>query len=61
MTWKKQSKIPIIDKCTWFNKRNINLRKEFTYTSHKRLKKKKFVYIKNNLIDFDSDMYLFDS
>ena len=57
MIWKKKLKILIINKYVWYNKRNINMKKEFTESNYKRLQKA-LVYIKNNLIYSDGGMYL---
>ena len=55
--WKKKSKILIINKYVWCNKRNINIRKTITETNYKRLQKAS-VYIENNLIDSGGGMHL---
>ena len=57
MIWKKKLKILIINKYVWHNKRNINMKKEFTESNYKRLQKA-LVYVKNNLIYSDGGMYL---
>ena len=53
----KKSKIPMINKYVWYNKRNINIIKNFLETNYKRLQEA-LVFIKKNLIDAEGGMYL---
>ena len=53
----KKSKIPMINKYVWCNKRNINIIKNFLETNYKR-SQEALVFIKKNLIDAEGGMYL---
>ena len=53
----KKSKILMINKYVWCNKRNINIIKNFLETNYKRLQEA-LVFIKKNLIDAEGGMYL---
>ena len=53
----KKSKILMINKYVWCNKRNINIIKNFLETNYKRMQEA-LVYIKNILIDTEGGMYL---
>ena len=57
MIWKKKLKILIIKRYVWYNKRNINTRKEFSEINYIRLQGD-MVHIKSNLIDTDGGIYL---
>ena len=57
MIYKERSNILIINKYFWYNKGNINIRRQFIETNHERLTQT-LVYAESNLIDFDGNLHL---
>ena len=57
MIGKKKRKTFLIEKYIWYNNRNLISEKEFSKTNFEGLQEA-LLYVKNNLIDSDSNIYL---